>query len=201
LVKGGWPMTAAAAAASAAASAAAASAAAASSVAATSLHMTSRAAVRPSAMPPAHIFATLKPPPIEKLGVVYFSPLMAPVLVATRIPQPAPNQETISTFLRIESGGGRQRADTILWDMTLILHSYAPNEQESVAEDNLAIAVAWGANAQGQTITTASGEEYFVTYSRATGLSHRQADPNVDLIRYRSMVLWRVPGVPIGPGQ
>jgi hypothetical protein len=150
---------------------------------------------------PAHVFATLKSPPIEKLAKAYFTPLMAPLLVATRLPQPAPNKETINTFLRLQSGGGTQRPDTILFDISVILHSYAPNEQEDVAEENLADAVAWGSNAQGQTITLRNGDEYYVTYSRATGLSHRQADPYVDLIRYRSMVQWRVPGIVIGPGQ
>jgi hypothetical protein len=150
---------------------------------------------------PAHVFATLQPPPIEKLGKVYYTPLMAPLLVSTRIPQPAPNQETITSFLRLESGGGIQRQDTILWDMKLILHSYAPNDQETAAEDNLAKAVAWGSNAQGCTITLLNGDAYYVTYSHAVALSHRQGDPYVDLIRYRSMVNWRVQGKAIGPGQ
>jgi hypothetical protein len=61
--------------------------------------------------------------------------------------------------------------------------------------------VGWGSNAQGTVLTLRNGDQYGVTYSRATALSHRQQDPYVDLIRYRSMVTWRIQGIPIGPGQ
>lgn len=149
---------------------------------------------------PTHAFATTRPPPIEALGVRYFEPLMT-IPVVTRLPQPAPYQETIDKFLKLQSGGGSQRPDTLLWDINLILHSYAPNEQEYAAEDNLGIAVAWGANAQGETITLKDGTSYYVTYSRAIGLQHKQGDPLVDLVRYRSMVSWRVQGLGIGPGN
>jgi hypothetical protein len=131
---------------------------------------------------------------------VYFTSLMT-IPVVTRLPQPAPNKETVDMFLKLQSGGGSQRPDTLLWDMNLILHSYAPNEQEYTAEDNLGIAVGWGANAQGTTITLKNGAEYYVTYSRAIGLQHKQGDPYVDLVRYRAMVSWRIMGAAIGPGQ
>jgi hypothetical protein len=146
---------------------------------------------------PVLAFPLTRPPPIESLGVAYFMPLLAPLLVTTRTPQPAPNQDTTTEFLRLQSGGGAQRENWYFWDMTLLLHSYAPNSQETTAEDNLAIAVAWGAAAQGQTITLKNGDSYYVTYSRASGLSHRLGDPYVDAIRYRSMIMWRVAGKPM----
>jgi hypothetical protein len=142
-------------------------------------------------------FTTTKPPPIESLGRHYFLPIMSPLLVTTRVPQPGPNQDQTNAFLRIQSGGGVQRNDGYLWDVTLILHSYAPNDDEVAAEDNLATATAWGANAQGTTITLNNGTEFYVTFSKATGLATRQGDPMVDLVRYRSMVMWRVPGLPL----
>lgn len=140
-------------------------------------------------------FPTVKPPPIESLGKVYFAPLVAPLPVVTRLPQPAPSQETVTEFLRLQAGGGSQRVNWYLWDLTLILHSYAPNEDEALAEDNLSTALAWGANAQGTTITLKNGTPYYVTYSRASAFTTRQGDPYVDLIRYRGMVMWRVQGV------
>jgi hypothetical protein len=143
--------------------------------------------------PAATPFPVTQPPPIESLGAAYFSPLMS-IPVVTRNPQPAPNQVSVTEFLRLQSGGGSQRPNWYLWDMTLILHSYAPNPQETLAENNLATAIAWGAAAQGQTITLRNGDAYYVTYSRASGLSHRLGDPYVDLTRYRGMVMWRVMG-------
>jgi hypothetical protein len=195
-------MTAAGAAAAAAgAAAAAAVAASSSSIAATSAMANSinRARAMAQASPPTgplapRPFDTVAPPPIESLGKQYFTPLVAPLPVVTRLPQPAPNQETVSTFLRIQAGGGSQTVEGLLWNMALILHSYAPNEQESVAEQNIAAAEAWGANAQGTTITLNNGQQFYITYSRVHAVAHRQGDPNVDLIRYRSAVMWRIAG-------
>lgn len=187
-----------------------AEAAAAASVAASAAAVAASIASSAAVIPPPHVrpvatsgplaprpFTTTQPPPIESLGMAYFPPLMTPLLVSTRVPQPAPNKETVNTFLRIQAGGGSQTPEGILWNMTLILHSYAPNEQESVAEQNLATALAWGANAQGTTLTLKNGDVFYVTYSRANGVGHRQGDPFVDLIRYRGMISWRVQGKPL----
>ena len=146
-------------------------------------------------------FPITKPGPIESMGKAYYTPLMAPLPVVTRLPQPLPSEETVTEFLRIQSGGGAQRSNWFLWDITLILHSYAPNEDEVLAEENLGTALGWGAGAQGQTITLPSGKEYYVTYSHASGLVTRQGDPYVDLTRYRGMVMWRIQGEPLAiPG-
>jgi hypothetical protein len=141
-------------------------------------------------------FETTRPPPVESLGKAYFTPLLS-IPVTTRQPQPAPNKETVNEYVRVQSGGGSQREDGILWDVALILHSYAPNDQEAQAEETLSDALGWGANAQGTYITLKSGRKWWVTYSRAPGLTTKQQDPYVDLVRYKGTVLWRVHGEPM----
>lgn len=148
---------------------------------------------------------TTKPPPSEKLAKLYFSPLMAPTPVATRLPRPAETADTINGFLRIEAGGGVLRPvsglEQLMWDVSVILHAYAPNTEESFAEELIGRAVAWGANAQGTTTTLRNGDKWYVAYSNATGLATRKADPLVNMTRYRAMVTWRIPGLPITPGE
>lgn len=147
-------------------------------------------------------FATTRPPPIELVGETYFAPLMSPTPVGTRVPRPADTADTISGFLRLEAGGGSLRGEQLLWDVSIILHAYAPNTQEAMAEQVIGDAVAWGANAQGSTIVTPSGDEWYVTWSRCTAFVVRRADPAVNLTRYRSMITWRIPGLPPHtPGQ
>jgi hypothetical protein len=145
---------------------------------------------------PARPFAGTKPPPIESLGKAYFTPLLA-VPVTTRQPQPAPNKETVSEYLRLQSGGGSQTSEGILWDVALILHSYAPNDQETKAEETLSDALGWGANAQGTFIVLKSGKKWWVTWSSAPSLMVKQQDPYVDLVRYKGTVQWRVHGEPL----
>jgi hypothetical protein len=141
-------------------------------------------------------FAGTKPPPIESLGKAYFTPLMS-VPVTTRQPQTAPSKETVTEYLRIQSGGGAVQSEGILWDVALILHSYAPNDQEAQAEETLSDALGWGANAQGTYITLKSGATWWVTYSSAPSLTVKQQDPYVDLVRYKGTVMWRVHGNPL----
>lgn len=147
-------------------------------------------------------FATTQPPPIESIGKAYFTSLMSPLLVTTRLPQPAPNQDTIGQFLRLQSAGGAQLVQAgqegYFWNVSIILHSYAPDDQEVAAEENLAVALGWGANAQGTTITTKSGVPWYVTFSSAPGLGTKITDPSVALTRYRGLVSWRVAGRPLG---
>lgn len=136
-------------------------------------------------------FATILPPPLESMGVSYLTPLMYPTPVATRRPEPDRREDTIGGFLRVESGGGTQVGEQLLWDMNLILHGYHPDEVQ--AEKITQRAVAWGANAAGIT-TDVDGEEWYVTFSRASALATKVQDPLVNLTRYRAMVMWRIPG-------
>jgi hypothetical protein len=139
-------------------------------------------------------FTTLLPPPIEAMAVQYFTPLMAPTPVATRLPNPAKNEDTIDGFLRLEAAGGAQVNENLMWDSSVILHAYSPIEPQ--AESIIGRAVAWGSNAQGITVTI-DNFDWYVTFSRASGLPTKQQDPMVNLTRYRAMVSWRIPGNPL----
>lgn len=146
-------------------------------------------------------FTTTKPPPVESLAKAYFAPLMSPLPVGTRRPQPAPNQDTISRYLRVQAAGGAQLVQSgqegYFWSCAVILHSYAPDAEEADAEDNLSTALGWGANAQGTTITTKSGVPWYCSYSTANGLGTKITDPAVALTRYRGLVTWRIMGRPM----
>jgi hypothetical protein len=146
-------------------------------------------------------YTTTRPPPIELLALEYFGPLVAPTPCATRLPKPSNTEDTINGFLRVEAGGGVLRSDGILWDVSVILHAYAPNSQEAIAEQLGQEVVAWGANANGFTQIMPNLDRWYITYARCSGFNVRKADPLVNLTRYRSMVTWRVPGLPIIPGQ
>lgn len=139
-------------------------------------------------------FTTLLVPPIETIAVDYFTPLMAPTPVGTRLPNPDDSEDTVEGFLRLEAAGGAQVNENFMWDMAIILHSYSPVEPQ--AEDIIGKAVAWGSNSQGTT-TTVINLDWYVTYSRATGLPTKQQDPMVNLTRYRAMVSWMIPGQPL----
>lgn len=139
-------------------------------------------------------FTTLLPPPIEAMAVEYFTPLMGSTPVGTRLPNPADSRDTIDGFLRIESGGGSLMGELFFWDMAIILHSYSPIEPQ--AETIIGKALAWGSNGTGITMTVDS-TDWYITYAHATGLPARQADPRVNLTRYRAMVNWRIPGQPL----
>jgi hypothetical protein len=139
-------------------------------------------------------YSTLLAPPIESMAIAYFTPLMAPTPVATRLPNPADNEDTVEGFLRLEAGGGPQVNENLMWDCAVILHGYSPMEPQ--AEDIIGKAVAWGANATGTT-TRIGNLDWYVTFSRASGLPTKQQDPMVNLTRYRAMVSWRIPGNPL----
>lgn len=139
-------------------------------------------------------YTTVLPPPIEAMAVEYFTTLMAPTPVATRLPNPAADEDTVEGFLRLEAAGGAQVSENLMWDSSVILHAYSPIEPQ--AEDIINKAVAWGSNAQGITVTI-NNLDWYVTFSRASGLPTKQQDPMVNLTRYRAMVSWRIPGNPL----
>ena len=130
--------------------------------------------------------------------VAYLTPILSPTPVATRLPQPTKIEDTVNSFLRVESAGGGPRDDEqILFNVSLVLHSYCTNSQESQGEQLLIDALAWAGNAQGTYVTHASTQvPYFVTYSRITGLGMKSADPQVAMTRFRGMVTWTIQGVP-----
>jgi hypothetical protein len=147
-------------------------------------------------------FTTTKPPPIESLARAYWTPLMSPLPVVTRLPQPAPSEDTVSQFLRVESGGGAQLVNAgqegYFWRVSVLLHSYAPDEFEAAAEESLSTALGWGANAQGTYITTIKSQQrWYVSVSSAPVLGTKIEDPRVALTRYRGLVSWSVVGHPL----
>lgn len=140
--------------------------------------------------------ATKWPPPIQGLAIAYFTPRMAPTPVATRLPQPERTADTVNGFLRVEASGGSIAVDDFLYNCGIIIHSYAPNNQESLAELVLMHALAHAGNAQGRFIVHPSLQRpWYVTYSHIQALGVRQADPLVNLTRFRGMVTWRVQGM------
>jgi hypothetical protein len=140
--------------------------------------------------------ASVRPPPTEALAKAYFGPLLAPTPVATRVPEPSKTADTINGFLRVEAGGGTLRGEMLLWDVAVILHAYANNTEEYLAEQLINDALTWGSNASGYTQAMPNGDEWYITYSRCTANATRKADPYVNMTRYRAMVTWRIPGLP-----
>lgn len=141
-----------------------------------------------SGFPQGFIDPVLEPADIEFLGQYYLTPFLAPTPVATRLPNPKLNADTINGFLRVEAGGGSD-ADCFRYNLTLLLHSYSPNEVE--ASYICRTAFKWAKAARGQSIAG-----WFVSDVCNAVTPHRLSDPNVvDLIRYRAMVTWCVPGL------
>lgn len=144
-------------------------------------------------------YPTTAPPPVGGLAKSYFTPLVAPAPVATRLPQPDKTADTVNGFLRIEASGGPILPGEVMFDLGIILHSYAPNNEESMAEQLMCNAIGWGNNACGCTITHPStGIDYFVMYSRCVSTGIRQQDPRVNLARFVGKVTWRMIGRYIG---
>ena len=139
-------------------------------------------------------FTTLLPPPAQGLAVSFFTPLLAPTPVATRLPQPKKIDDTINQFLRVEAAGGPQY-DEYLFQVSIILHAYSTNNEESACEQMLGRALAHGGNAQGSFILHQStGVEWYVTASQISSQAMKYADPAVALTRFRGMVTWVVAG-------
>jgi hypothetical protein len=131
---------------------------------------------------------------IEWLAAYYLTPLMDPSIpIATRLPQPDKQADTINGFLRLEAGGG-PKVNFTEYNLTTILHAYSPNEIQ--ASQISRAATGWMAAARGQTIAG-----WGVTDVPTVIGSHKLGDPNVaGLTRYRSLVTWRVPGRLMVPG-
>jgi hypothetical protein len=143
-------------------------------------------------------YETIAPPPAGGLATAYFTPLMKPTPVAWRLPQPDVTADTINGFLRVEPSGGPVRADGVLFDVGIILASYAPNNRESDAELIMTRAIAWGNNAMGTFITHPSTQQrFFVAYSRTVSIGTKQADPLVNMARFIGKIMWRMKGLPL----
>jgi hypothetical protein len=131
----------------------------------------------------------LLPPKIEELAVAFLQPFLDPTPVATRLPSPDNNADTVNGFLRVEAGGGTM-PDMFQYDMTCLLHGYSPDESQANDITNLAIGLMGAADG-----TTVNG--FYITYIPSVGVAQRRTDPDVNLPRYLASVTWRIPGQPI----
>jgi hypothetical protein len=142
---------------------------------------------------PGFVDPAMEPADIEWLANYYLTPLMGVTPIATRLPQPDKQADTINGFLRIEAAGG-VKVNFTEYDLAVILHAYSPDEIQ--ASQIGRTATGWMAAARGQSVAGWS-----VTYVSNVVAAHKLGDPNVaGLTRYRSMVTWRVPGRVMVPG-
>lgn len=128
----------------------------------------------------------LLPPDIEILARAYLLEPLAPTPIATRVPTPNIDADTVNGFLRVESAGGF-KSNRFQYDAQCLLHAYNPDEIS--AKQLAAKTVALMSAARGQSING-----WYVVGVMNVVAPHRLTDPDVSLPRFRSMVTWRVAG-------
>lgn len=133
----------------------------------------------------------LLPPPLETLAVAYLAAPMSPTPIATRLPSPDADADTVNGFLRVEYGGGF-KPNRFQYDVQCLMHAYSPDEIQAEHIANQAVALM--SAARGQSING-----WYVVGVMNVIVPHRLSDPDVILPRYRSMVTWRVSGQPWNP--
>jgi hypothetical protein len=137
-----------------------------------------------------YVVQPLDSPDIEDLGIYFYTPILSPTVVDTRLPSPANDRDTINGFLTIESAG-YSKVGVAQWDMSFVLHAYSPEEAE--ASDISRKAMAYGTVVQGMIVMG----WYVVGLVSAVG-GVKLLNPDVpELARYRSALTWRVAGKPI----
>jgi hypothetical protein len=136
-----------------------------------------------------YVVPPLLPPDVQDLGIYYFTPLLAPTPVDSRLPKPADDKDTVSGFLTIEAAPSN-RIGLAQWDVSMVLHAYSPVEAEAADISNKVMA--YGTAVQGLTVMS----WYIVGLVNAMG-SEQIPNPDIDLPRYRSALTWRVAGHPI----
>lgn len=126
---------------------------------------------------------------IEDLGMYYFTPLIAPTPIDTRLPKVADTADTNNGFVTIEAAPA-SRYGLAQWDLSFILHAYSPQEYE--AADISRKLMAYGTAVQGLTVMG----WYIVGLVNAIG-GEKIPNPDIELPRYRCALTWRVQGRPI----
>lgn len=129
-------------------------------------------------------------PNIETLAINFLSQYLTPTPVATRLPTPSSDADTINGFLRVESGGG-SKPNRFQYDIQCIMHGYSPDEIQ--AEGTADKAVGFMSAARGQTVSDGTND-WFVVGVMGVVVPLRLTDPDVILPRYRASVTWRVAG-------
>jgi hypothetical protein len=146
-------------------------------------------------------YETIKPPPTESVAIAYLQPLMAPVRIVTRLPPAPKTQDTTSAdaFLRVEASGGMGSSYAGIFTVHIIVHSYAPYNDEITAEDNLAEAIAWMGNALGSIVVTKDKQEWYIIDSNVISNGHHLVDPRLPMSRYRGAIMWAIQGNVMAP--
>jgi hypothetical protein len=136
-----------------------------------------------------YVVPPLLSPDIEDLGIYYYTPILAPTLVDTRMPKPDDDRDTVNGFLTIEAAP-KTRFGLAAWDLSFILHAYSPVEAE--AAYIISKAMAYGTAVQGLTVMG----WYIIGLVNAVG-GEKIPNPDINLPRYRGALTWRVQGHPI----
>lgn len=136
-----------------------------------------------------YVVPPLAAPDIEDLVPYFYTPILAPTPVDTRLPKPDNDKDTVNGFLTVEAGPS-SRNGLAQWDMSFILHAYSPVEAQ--AADISGTAMAYGTAVQGLTVMG----WYIVGLVTAVG-GVKLPNPDINLPRYRSALTWRVQGRPI----
>lgn len=136
-----------------------------------------------------YVVPPLDAPDIEDLVPYYFTPLIAPTPIDTRLPNVADNEDTVHGFVTVEAAPA-SRVGLAQWDLSFLLHAYSPHEYE--AADISRKLMAYGTAVQGLTVMG----WYIVGLVNAIG-GEKIKNPDVELPRYRSALTWRVQGRPI----
>jgi hypothetical protein len=135
-----------------------------------------------------YIIPPLEPADIEDLPIWYYTPILAPTPVDSRLPSPANDRDTVNGFLRIESADST-RSGLDCYDLNFIFHAYSPIEAE--ASDISKKVGAYASSALGQNIMS-----WYVIHVPTVIFGRRLSDPDIPLPRYRGAVTWRVQGHP-----
>lgn len=139
------------------------------------------------------VFPAMLPADIEALAEFYLNIKMPTLDKGTALPRTPDNSTKPAPYLMLEFAGG-PKTNEIEWDLDVIIHSYAPTIP--VASLNARTATAHMDSASGEKV-----DGWFVGWARCTSLPARVDDPRfaTRLVRYRSMVTWRVTAQPITP--
>ena len=136
-----------------------------------------------------YVVPPLESADIEDLVTFFYTPIIAPTPIDTRLPKIADNADTINGFVTVEAGPAT-RVGLAQWDLSFILHAYSPVEYQ--AADLSRKLMAHGTAVQGLTVMG----WYIVTLVNAVG-GEKLPNPDIELPRYRSALTWRVQGHPI----
>lgn len=126
---------------------------------------------------------------IEDLAIYYFTPLLTPTLIDTRLPKPTDDKDTANGFVTIEAAPAT-RFGLAAWDLSFIWHAYSPVEAE--AADLGGKMMTYGTSVQGLTLMG----WFVIGVVNAVG-GEKLPNPDVNLPRYRGALTWRVQGHPI----